>query len=102
MDYTHILTPSLGIGGILLTAVIMILRGDIVPRKQVDAELKQKDLAIAFYSEALARSERQHREKDALIAGLMETTRTTRNVLNALPEAAGLNQGGSHAPTPED
>lgn len=101
MDYAHFLTPSLGIGGIVLLAVLMLLRGDIVPRRQVDAELKQKDEAITLWKDAYERSEKQHREKDVLIAGLMETARTTRNVLAALPEAAGLKQGGSHVPTSE-
>jgi hypothetical protein len=101
MDYTQLLTPTLGVGGLLVLAVLMLLRGDIVPRKQVDAELRQKDEAITLYKEALERSEAQHVKKDALLTGLMDTARTTRNVLAALPEAAGLNQGGSHAPTPE-
>lgn len=101
MDYTHFLTPSLGIGGVVLLAVIMLLRGDIVPRKQINAELKQKDDAIALWRDAYERSEQQHEKKDALIAGLLETAQTTRNVLTALPQAAGLNdQGGDHAPSP--
>lgn len=102
MDYAHFLTPSLGIGGIVLLAVIMLLRGDIVPRRQVDAELKQKDEAIALWKDAYQRSETQNERKDALISGLMETAQTTRNVLHALPEAARLNEGGNHAATPQE
>jgi hypothetical protein len=102
MDYTSFLTPTLGVGGLLVLAVLMLLRGDIVPRRQIDAELRQKDEAIKLYREALERSEKQHAEKDTLIAGLMDTARTTRNVLAALPEAAGMNQGGSRVPTSEE
>lgn len=102
MDYTHFLTPTLGVGGIVLLAVLMLLRGDIVPRRQVDAELKQKDDAIGLWKDAYERSERQHVEKDRLIAGLMETAQTTRSVLHALPEAARLSEGGQHASAPAE
>jgi hypothetical protein len=95
---THFLTPTLGVGGLLVLAVLMLLRGDIIPRKQVDAELRQKNDAIALWKDAYERSEAQHVKKDALIAGLMETAQATRSVLHALPEAAGLNEGSTRVP----
>lgn len=103
MDYTRFLTPALGVGSLVVMFVIMLLRGDVVPRKQVDAVIRQKDEAVNLYREAYERSEAQHAQKDALIAGLLDTAKTTRNVLNALPEAAAMNsQGGGHAPAAEE
>lgn len=101
MDYTHFLTPALGVGSLVVLFVLMLMRGDIVPRKQVDAEMKQKDEAIELWRTLYERSEGQHVKKDALIAALMDTTQTTRNVLTAMHEAAGLGQGGSRVPTSE-
>lgn len=101
MDYTQFLTPTLGAAGLVVLAVLMLFRGDIVPRRRVDAELKQKDELITLWKDAYQKSEEQHAKKDALISGLLETARTTRNVLTALPEAAAL-EGGSHVPpTPQ-
>jgi hypothetical protein len=96
MDYTAFLTPTIGATGILALVVVMILRGSLVPRRQVDAELKQKDDAIVLWKDAYERSEQQNQQKDRLITGLLETAQTTRSVLQALPEAVRLNEGGPH------
>lgn len=101
MDYSHFLTPALGVGGLVLLAVLMLLRGDIVPRKQVDALLLVKDEQIAFYKQAYEDIRIAQQGRDRQIAALMETARTTRQIIAALPEAAGLHEGGSHVPAPE-
>ena len=101
MDYSHFLTPTLGIGGIVLLAVLMLLRGDIVPRKQVDAMMDAKNEQIDFYKRAYDDLLSAQQGRDQQIAALMETARTTRQVIAALPEAAGLTEGGSHVPAPE-
>jgi len=93
MDYTAFLTPTLGVGGLVLLAVVMLLRGDIVPRKQVDALSAIKDEQTALYRALYEESMELHRTKDRQIAALMETSRTTRRVLDAIPEAAGLAEG---------
>ena len=96
MDYTTFLTPSLGIGGIVILAVVMLLRGDIVPRKQVDAVLTVKDEQIKLYRVLYEGAMELHATKDQQITALMETSRTTRRVLDALPEAARMTGGGNH------
>lgn len=96
MDYTTFLTPSLGIGGIVLLAVIMLMRGDLVSRKQVDALLVAKNEQIELYKTAYDKSEKAHGEKDKLLAALMDTARTTRSVLDAVSQAAGQNEGSPH------
>ncbi len=101
MDYTALITPSLGIGGILVLVVLMVLRGDLVPRKQVDSLLVAKDEAIDFYKSAHTDASAALAERDRQLAEMMLTARTTRRVLESLPEAAGDDHGGDpHAPTP--
>lgn len=101
MDYTAFLTPTLGVGGIVLLSVVMMLRGDLVSRRQVDALLSVKDQQIAFLEKTNEEQAASLRERDKQLAEMMLTSRTTRSVLAALPEAAGLNEGGSHAPAQE-
>lgn len=95
MDYSHFLTPTLGVGGLVLLAVLMLLRGDIVPRKQVDAMLAAKDQQIEFYKRAYDDLVIAQQGRDRQIAALMETAQTTRHVLAALPEAAGGREGST-------
>lgn len=96
MDYTSFLTPTLGAGGIVLLVVVMILRGDLVPRRQADAVAAVKDEQIALYRGLYEGAMEVGRERDRQIASLMETARTTRRVLEAFPEAAGVTEGEGH------
>jgi len=101
MDYTHFLTPTLGVGGILLAAVIMILRGDIVPRSTVQQMRRDKDEQIGMWKTSCERYERAIELKDRQIALLLEGNKTTTHVVAALSEAAGL-EGNSHALAPQE
>lgn len=96
MDYTAFLTPTLGAGGIVILVVVMILRGDLVPRRQADAVAAVKDEQIALYRGLYEGAMEVGRERDRQIASLMETARTTRRVLEAIPEAAGVTEGDDH------
>lgn len=103
VDYTSFLTPTLGIGGLVLLAVVLMLRGDLVPRKQVDALLQVKDMHIAWLEKANADLSASLEKRDSQIADMMVTARTTRHVIAALPEAAGINhEGVHHAPAPDE
>lgn len=103
MDYTAFLTPTLGVGGIVLLAVVMMLRGDLVSRRQVDALLSVKDQQIIFLEKANGDLSAALRERDRQLAEMMVTSKTTRTILAAaLPEVAGPNhEGGVHAPAQE-
>lgn len=96
MDYTAFLTPTLGVGGIVLLVVVMLLRGDLVPRRQVEAMSSMKDEQIALYRGLYEGAMEVSRTRDEQIASLMETARTTRRVLEAIPEAAGVTEGDGH------
>jgi hypothetical protein len=98
MDYSHFLTPALGIGGLVVLAVLMLLRGDIVPRKQVDTLLAVKDEQIAFYKGAYEDLLTARRTQERQITALMETAQTTRHVLAALPEVVRHTEGSGNAP----
>lgn len=103
MDYTAFLTPTLGAGGIVIIAVVMLLRGDLVPRRQVDALLKTKDDQIVFLNSANESLTGALAKRDTQLAEMMVTARTARRVVEALPDAAGLNPRGEghHDPAQE-
>lgn len=103
MDYTAFLTPTLGAGGIVVIAVVMLLRGDLVPRRQVDALLKTKDDQIVFLNSANESLNGALAKRDTQLAEMMVTARTARRVVEALPDAAGLNPRGEghHDPAQE-
>lgn len=61
-------------GGLLALTVFLILRGYLVPRRSVEDVKSDRDYWRTAAQEAIA----QNRE-------LMETARTMRDVLNALP-----------------
>lgn len=91
---TAFLTPTLGAGGVILFAVIMVLRGALVPRSTVDMMREDKDQQIAVWRTLAEGREQlidiQQRQLD-LLSG---TARTTERVLDAVSEAARRNRGG--------
>jgi hypothetical protein len=100
LDYTAFLTPTLGVGGIVLLAVVMLLRGDLVSRRQVDTLLAVKDAQIAFLEKTNGDLSAALGKRDDQLAEMMVTARTTRRVVESLPEAVGLGAGGDgHVPT---
>ena len=102
MDWSQFLTPTLGVGGLLALAVLMLLRGDLVTRKQADTMLQVKDAQIEFLTRANADLRVALRERDTQVSEMMVTARTTRAVLRALPEAAQFDhERGPDAPAEE-
>lgn len=93
MDYTAFLTPTLGATGLLALVVLMILRGSLVTRRVLDDMRADKDKQIdtwkAAHETALAVQEVQRQQ----ITALLEATRTTTQVIQAIPRAAGLSEG---------
>lgn len=65
---------TIGPGGLLAFAVLLIIRGDLVPRRTFDAMVQDRD----YWREAAERRENQF---DAL----SETARTAVAALDALP-----------------
>lgn len=102
MNWESFLTPGLGVGGLVLLAVLMLMRGDLVTRKQVETLLQVKDQQIAYLERANTDLSSALRKRDDQLTEMMLTSRTTRRVLAALPEATGLNQGGAHVPAEEE
>jgi peptidoglycan hydrolase CwlO-like protein len=96
VDWTSFLTPTIGATGLLALAVILILRGSLVPRRTVDQMRADKDSQIAIWKDAYATSQRAVEMKDRQIDTLLEAARTTTHVVTAVSEAAGLNSGRSH------
>jgi hypothetical protein len=102
MNWTSLLTPSLGATGLLVIVVLMVLRGTLVPRRVMDDLRADKDAQISTWKTAYETSQRDHAIKDQQITALMEATRTTTNVVAAMSEAAGLSEGNRHVVAPSD
>lgn len=102
MDWTTFVTPTLGVGGLVLLAVILMLRGDLVPRKQVDALVQVKDQQISYLEKANGDLTVALRTRDEQLTEMMLTSRTTRRVLAAFPEAVSRREVDTHVPVEED
>lgn len=92
MDWTAYLTPSLGATGLLAAVVIMILTGRLLPRASVSDRLAEKDKQIETWRAAYERSQEVQDKQREHISALLDATRTTTQVIRALPAAAGLNE----------
>ena len=67
---------TLGPAGLLALAVLLIIRGDLIPRKQFDEMVADRD----FWRELAQR-------KDVALDEMTEIARTSGRVLDALPAA---------------
>jgi hypothetical protein len=90
MDYADFLTPTIGATGLLALVVIMVLRGSLVPRSYLDDLRHDRDEQIRIWREAYEHSQKAQDTQRDQITALLESARTTTHVLQALPEAAGL------------
>lgn len=92
------LTPALGAAGLVTLAVILILRGSLVPRSTLEMMRADKDREVDTWKAVAERSQELIQVQQNQIAMLMEGNRTTQRVIEALPEAARLSrEGGGHA-----
>ena len=102
MEWTSFLTPTIGATGLLALVVVMIFRGSLVPRSTVDQMRADKDQQIEMWKAAYERLETAVTTKDQQITALMDASRTTTQVLQAVHMAAGSNSGRSaHVPAEE-
>lgn len=97
MNWAHYLTPSLGATGLLAAVVIMVLTGRLLPRTNVQERLAEKDRQIETWRTAYERAQEVQDRQREHISALLEATRTTTRVIQALPGAAGLNERNARA-----
>ncbi|MDT0477414.1 hypothetical protein RM863_35360 [Streptomyces sp. DSM 41014] len=86
---------EIGAGALVAVIVLMILRGQLVPRRQVDDLLAVKDAQISeltterdTWRQAHGVSEEARRESQDQSGELLELSRTAGYFFNALPRAA--------------
>lgn len=97
MDWTAVLTPSLGATGLLAAVVILVLTGRLVPRSVMEDLRTDKDAQIETWKTAYERAmagqdtQRQH------ITTLLDANRTATHVIQALPQAVHLDERSSRA-----
>lgn len=96
MEYTSFLTPTLGAGGLLAFAVILILRGSLIPRRVVDDMRTEKDKQIDTWRMAFESGQKVQETQRQQITILLEATKTTTHVIESIPRAARLSEGGHH------
>lgn len=104
MDWTGYLSPATA-GGLLTLAIVLILRGALVPRSTLEMLRADKDREVEMYKAIISARDALIKEQQGQIAMLLEAGRTTQRVIEALPVAARLSREGSGddlAPTPED
>lgn len=95
MDWTTVLTPSLGATGLLAAVVILILTGRLVPRSTLDDLRTDKDKQIELWRTAYETSMSAQDVQREQISALLEATRTTTHVIQALP--VSRNERSGHA-----
>ena len=69
---------QMGAGSLLALVIILVVRGDLVPRREVDRRIKEVTSDRDYWR-------RQVERRDATIDTLVETTRTSAAALAALP-----------------
>lgn len=101
-DWTRFVTAGLGVSGLLALAVVLILRGNLVPRSTLDMVRADKDRELETYRALVARRDELIAEQQKQIALLLDGNRTTQRVIEALPVAARLSrEGGGDAMAPD-
>ena len=93
MDWTAVITPSLGATGLLAIVVIMILRGSLVPRSTFDTMREDKDKQIDIWKNAYDRAVSVQDEQRGQVSALLDGNRVTAQVIRSLPRVSELNGG---------
>lgn len=94
MDWTHVITPSLGATGLLAVVVILVLTGKLVPRSTVDDLRSDKDKQIDLWRTAYETSMSAQEVQREHISALLEATRTTTHVIQSLPVGSRNERSG--------
>lgn len=97
MDWTAMLTPSIGSAGLLAVVVIMILTGRLVPRSTLDDLRADKNAQIETWKTAYERAMAGEEQQRSHVRTLLEANRTTTQVIQALPQAVHLDERSSRA-----
>lgn len=95
MDWTAMLTPTLGATGLLAVVVILVLTGRLVPKSTVDELRTDKDKQIEIWKTAYETSVTTQEVQRGHITALLEANRAATNVIRAIPQAVHLNNEGS-------
>lgn len=95
MDWTSMLTPSIGATGLLAIVVIMILTGRLVPKSMFEDLRADKDRQIEIWRSAYETSMSAQDVQREQISALLEATKTTTSVIKALPVAPYSNERSS-------
>ncbi len=97
MEWTQLITPSIGATGLLAVVVILVLTGRLLPKTGVDERMADKDKQIDTWRAAYEKALEVQDVQRTLLTAMTEANQTTRNVIQALPRAAGSpNERNAH------
>lgn len=94
MDWTKYVGAGLSLSGLLALAIVLILRGNLVPRSTLDMVRADRDREVETYKAIIAARDETIKAQQTQISMLLEGSRTTQRVLEAVGEAARLNREG--------
>lgn len=94
MDWTKYVGAGLSLSGLLALAIVLILRGNLVPRSTLDMVRADRDREMKTYADIIAARDETIRAQQTQISMLLDGTRTTQKVIEAMGEAARLNRDG--------
>jgi H2-forming N5,N10-methylenetetrahydromethanopterin dehydrogenase-like enzyme len=94
MDWTKYVGAGLSLSGLLALAIVLILRGSLVPRSTLDMVRTDRDREVETYKAIIAARDRTIDAQQVQIAMLLDGNRTTQRVVEAVGEAARFNREG--------
>lgn len=96
MDLTALPLAPIGAMGALMIAVLLVLRGHLIPRQVHEDRMKDKDQQIEWYRLGYEREVVRNGELTEQVGLMMEVARTTDHVIRALPGRPHEAQGSTN------
>lgn len=93
MDLSTLPLVPMGATTILALVVLLIVRGNLIPRSTHEDRMRDKDAQILYYQTALGQEIERNGEITRQMGMLMEVARTADHVLSSLPIAESQGDG---------
>lgn len=93
MDLSTLPLAPMGATSILCVAILMLLRGALIPRRVHEDRMADKDAQIRYYQTALERETARNGELAGQVSTLLEVAHTAEHVFTSLPIAASRGDG---------
>lgn len=89
MDLVNALpVGTMGATGLLTVVVLLIIRGNLIPRNTYEERMKDKDDQVEYYREAYETERERNSELAGMVGTLVEAGKTTEYVMTSLHQAS--------------